>query len=84
MTRLPPCQWVGRDADGRPRCEHGWAHRNGRDGNRQLWRCPEHAAVKLRRFRATEAGRAARARENRSESARLSKTLYALTYIRVN
>lgn len=76
--RLSPCKWIDRDDHGRPRCEHGWAHR---DGN--FWGCPRKHTDRTRRYRATEAGRVARLRENQTEHAKVGKQIYDLTRIRM-
>ena len=78
--RSSACRWIERDAAGRPRCAHGWAHSQG-GGN---WRCPFKAKENLRRYRATEKGRETNRRFNGSESARGSKALYELTRVRVS
>lgn len=73
-----PCVWLERDDTGRPRCEHGWAHKAG-----DRWRCPLKATVNNRRWRRTEPGREFVRRRNASDSQRSYKALYELTRIRV-
>lgn len=65
MARSSPCKWLERDAEGRPRCEHGWAYSRG-----QTWACPAKDAEKQRRYRATDKGQAAVRRWVESEGGR--------------
>lgn len=76
------CGWVGVHDDGRPFCVHGDAIANGTNprGVRR-WRCRHINNERVRRYRATDKGRASRQRENASAAAQSRKQLYQLTYV---
>ena len=65
-----PCQWIARDSEGRPRCEHGWALRAG------TWRCPEKRRRAVLKYRLSEKGMQTKGRWNQSETGRASKQRY--------
>ena len=73
------CGWIDRDAEGRPSCQHGPAHKAG-----DRWRCPHKAYVNNRKYDRTEKGREYMRRLNATDAARSSKELYELTRIRVS
>jgi hypothetical protein len=59
--RQSPCKWIERDAEGRPRCEHGWATSGG--GGR--WHCRKKQREAQLRYAPSEA-----AEEKKRESQR--------------
>lgn len=69
--RQSPCQWISRDTEGRPRCEHGWAMKRG-----DRWCCPEKRRQTRARYAATEKGKATKARWNQTPQARETKRRY--------
>ncbi len=79
MARSSPCKWLERNDEGRPRCEHGWAHKAGK-----AWRCPQKAYLNTSRYDRTEKGRAYMALRNADPYAKSRKELYELSRIRVS
>ena len=78
MTEDTPkhrCEWIARDSEGRPRCEHGWAKPQG-PGH---WACPEKKTARQRRYAATEKAKRLKAAWNTSPEGRESKRRYDLT-----
>lgn len=71
--------WLERDDTGRPRCEHGWAHKGGR-----RWRCPAKKYVSDRRYDSTPQGREVIRRRNADGRTQSRKALYELTRVRVS
>ncbi len=80
MAPSNACKWLERDAEGRPRCEHGWACKANKTG----WRCRLKHSIDQRKYTQTEKGRATQRRRNASEAKKSSKALYELTRIRVS
>jgi hypothetical protein len=74
------CEWLGRDDEGRPYCEHGPA----RKASAGRWRCPLKARLADARYGATDKGREARRRANAREHTRSRKAIYALTRVRMD
>lgn len=74
-----PCRWLERDVTGRPRCQHGWAHK----ASAGRWRCREKHRLNNLRWSHTESGREAKRRKNATAAAKLSKVLYELTRVRI-
>ena len=70
----PPCEWIARDDEGRPRCEHGWAYKSG-----AFWRCPMKRRETVRRYAQTERAKALKKRWNHSPEGRASKARYDQT-----
>lgn len=71
MTEDTPkhkCEWIARDSEGRPKCEHGWAKRTG-----DRWRCPEKRRLAVARYNQTEKRRISIGKYNQSELGREAK-----------
>lgn len=67
------CDWVERDADGRPRCVHGWAIKSG-----DHWSCREKHRDRQAKYRMSDGGREAIWRYNNSPRGRLTKQWHDL------
>lgn len=76
---MTACKWLERDATGRPRCEHGWAHKAGRH-----WRCRSKSLANSLRYYRTDVGREKERLRNARDDVRVRKQLYELTRIPVS
>ena len=77
--RQPPCKWLERDSEGRPRCEHGWARKNGNG-----WWCRMKQDESVRRYENTDKGREMRRKVNAAPATRSRKELHELTRVRIS
>lgn len=77
--RRSPCQWIARDNEGRPRCEHGWAKKTG-----PWWRCPMKRGEAVTRYNHSEGGAAKKRAWNHSPQGRESKRRFEQTAARAS